>query len=128
VKIAWKGKEYKAVAKMTGKQILLLEREIGLDSDDWSRYTSAMALAFCSVHREDPDAITWDEVVGLDQDEMYALLVEEPGDEAGDKQGKPAEGSDPLAGGSPAKSASKGSHAGRPAAGARSRTASKRTS
>jgi hypothetical protein len=124
VKIAWKGKEYPLAEKLTGGDVLLCERKIGLDMNDWSRLAGTVAFVFASVHKVDPAAMEWDELVALDPDELSDLLVEEPGDrEPGGKE--PA---DPLVGGSPTTRSSKGGRAGRPAAAARSKSASGRTS
>lgn len=124
MKIAWKGKEYPVAEKMTGGDVLLLERKIGLDMNDWSRFAGTIALVFVSVHRLAPKEIEWDELAALDPDELHDLLIEEPGD--GVPEGE--EPADPLAGGSAATSASSGSRAGRRAAGARTKSAAGRTS
>lgn len=124
MKFAWNGKEYPAIDKLTGSDILLLERRIGLDMDDWSRFAGTLGMVFASVHRADPGAIEWDALIALGPDELYDLIIEEPSDKA--PEGK--EPTDPLAGGSPAKSASSASRAGRRAAGARTKNAGGSTS
>lgn len=124
MKISWKGTEYPVIEKMRGSDVLLCERKIGLDMDDWSRFAGTLAMVFCSVRRGDPKVIEWDELADLTPDEMNDLIVEEPGDLAPEGE----EAADPLAGGSPATSASSASRAGRRAAGARTKTAAGRTS
>jgi hypothetical protein len=125
VKIVWKGKEYPLVEKLTGGDVLLCERKVGLAIEDWSRTAGTIAYVFASVHRLDDKAMTWDELAALDPEELNDLLVLEPGDN--DPEG--GEGSaDPLGDGSAATSNSSGARGGRRAAGARSKSAAGRTS
>jgi hypothetical protein len=118
----WGGEFYPEIDKPNLGEMTLLERELGVDADDWTSTMKIMGMIFWSIRRKQPDAITWQQVEALEADALGDIIVEdEPKPEA-----KAA--ADPLAGGSPAKRGSSGGRSGPRAAAARTKRGAPSTS
>jgi hypothetical protein len=137
VKVTWKGVDYgAAVEDLKVGDVVYVERAVGIQMGDWSTLVNAMAIVIATVRRRDPDAITFEELEALDVDELDDLLVDDtpkqagrqPADRKAPAARKRAAAADPLGGGSPASSASRGTRGGPRKAAARSRSAEATTS
>jgi hypothetical protein len=60
-------------------EAMLIEREVGIDAEHWSRLVQMAAELFLTVRREDAEAISWADIEALTTDDMQACFaVEEP--------------------------------------------------
>lgn len=140
-KVKWKGKVYGSNSgnqSLTMGEAMLIEREIGIDAEHWSSIVKMAAELFISVHREDPDAITWADVEAADTETFPDLFIldkpkKAPADRkprkqtAAQRSAAMKASSDPLAGGAPS-AAPRTTRGGRRAAAGSTRTGAASTS
>jgi hypothetical protein len=121
----WDGVIYPEFGKPNLGEMTFAERKLGLDADDWTSTMKLMAAIFWSIRRVKPDAITWEQIEALGADELEDIIL----DDEPAKAPEEAAATDPLGGGSPARSGSRGGRSGpRAAAGRTTRGAASTSS